>query len=757
MIKARSKKISLLLVLMMLATMFVSVGTASAKSVYSTDRVVAIADNYNSTTAAAVVGATITIKEDADFLSDFSNNMTFKVKLPDNVKWVTAGAGATTVSFNGVAGVLNTNFFKRTDQIIEITTPAGFQTVGLDRITIVPGIEVVSGSGDVALTIDGMDSAVTSGSVVFATIASGKTSISVSSTKKIGKTGTGGVIEVRENAVGSIGSAAGNTLTLKLPSNFEWNGMAAADISMAGGFAACAPIVAANIAGNATRTLTITFSTVGATAARGMIYITPQVKASNDAAKNSEVIVSMSGTNAAGNDICDTDATIATYVDYGTSFEVKTVKDLKAGKFNVTTDTITIKENIAGTLLQNRDVNISLPSWVKITRVNNWSVTEGGAAFNLTANPGAGAGDKSSRDITIAGTSTDKGKIEFKLELSIQADKSGPIEATISGAGATEQKLVIANAIAPASLTTTASDVKVGVQAQPLKDMVIVEGVKEAIALGTKFTAAATNDGEITLILTEGATWATTPTIKVTEGNLEIKTDSITRADATVTIPVKSTSTTPAKITVSDVKITLDRSIPEGPIYVKLGGRGINENQKAAVGWLNGVINNNGAGAAGAAGNLDAGEFDIATVQKVQVANVTTPAPDKTIYNTSSFVIGASKYTLNGKEVDAVAASFAKNNRTYLAIRDVAHALGIEDNNIVWNQTDKTVTLIKGERLVQLALGSNIIKVNGLNVYTMDVVPEVVADRTFLPAAWVAQAFAASATYDAATQTVTIK
>jgi hypothetical protein len=112
---------------------------------------------------------------------------------------------------------------------------------------------------------------------------------------------------------------------------------------------------------------------------------------------------------------------------------------------------------------------------------------------------------------------------------------------------------------------------------------------------------------------------------------------------------------------------------------------------------------------------------------------------------------------VNGVEVAGVAASFAKNNRTYLPIRDVARALGIDDSNIIWNQEKQTVTLLKGERFVQLTLGSNVIKINGLDVYTMDVIPEVSANRTFLPAAWVAQAFGQSATYDAATQTVTIK
>lgn len=744
MLRRGRKHFALLLVLAMLATMFIGVGTAGAKSVNSTNRVIAIADDFDSASLGAPVGSTVTIKEDSDFKTDFVAGDTFKVSLPSGVKWVTA---QTTINFNGVPAVLDTDYFKRTDQVIEITLPAGAATAAQDVISIIPGIEVTSATGDIDLTIDPIDSAVTAGSVVFATVTSGSTSVSVDSVKKVGKNATGGVIEVKENAVAAIGTAAGNTLTLKLPSNFEWNGMGAADISMAGGFGACP---AAAVAGNGTRTLTVTFSTVGAAGQRGIIYITPKFKATNDATKG-EVSISISGTNAAGSDIADADIVVAEYVDYGTTASIKEVKELKAGKFAVKTAKITIEETIQGALLSNRDINIELPEWVKITDIKNFAATNGGAAFNATAAP-AIKGTKNYVDITIAGTSTTKGKIEFALELSIEADKAGSIEAVISGAGATEQTLEIAKAIAPASLTTTAKDVKVGVQEQAVSDIVITEGVKEAIARQTYISGAAKNDGILTLSLTEGVQFSSEPTVTVTKGNLEIEANGVELNDDkdVLTIPIKSEGTNITEITVSNVKVTLDRTIPEGPIYVKLGGSAIAENPKAALAGGTPFLGT------GNAGTVDEGEFDVATVDKEAFATVVTPAPDKTVYNTSSFVIGASKYTLNGVEVDAVAPSYAANNRTYLAIRDVAHALGIIDSNILWDGANSTVTLMKGDKVVQLKLGSNIMLINGASV-TMDVAVEASNGRTFLPAAFVAQGFGATATYDAATNTVTIK
>ncbi len=125
-------------------------------------------------------------------------------------------------------------------------------------------------------------------------------------------------------------------------------------------------------------------------------------------------------------------------------------------------------------------------------------------------------------------------------------------------------------------------------------------------------------------------------------------------------------------------------------------------------------------------------------------------------YNTASFVIGASTYTLNGESALVVAPPYIKDGRTYLAVRDIGAALGIEQSNIVWDAAKGTVTMT-GDKVVQLTIGSNIILINGA-AKTMDVAPEIgPGERCMLPAALIAQEFGETATWDAATQTVNIK
>jgi len=160
-------------------------------------------------------------------------------------------------------------------------------------------------------------------------------------------------------------------------------------------------------------------------------------------------------------------------------------------------------------------------------------------------------------------------------------------------------------------------------------------------------------------------------------------------------------------------------------------------------------------GSNGAGNTLDAGEFETGTVVALQIARVITPAPtDKK--SLISFVIGESKYTANGIEQTMDVASYIKNDRTYLPVRYVASALGVTDSNIIWNDFDKTATLIKGDKVVQLKVGDTKMVVNGVAI-AMDVAPEIASDRLMLPFRFIAQAFGASVAFDDATRTVSME
>jgi len=751
MLKKSKKGLAIILTLAMLATLLVA-APVSAKSVNSVDKVLAYSDTYVGATS------TLTIQEDSDFKNHFVAGDTFTLRLPSPIKWdknttqvnwKPNGAFAAELLASGDARIIN-------DQTMEIKFPAGANapTAGQDFLDVVIGVDVNGASGEIQITIDPIDSAVTGGSYTFLVVGSGKATVTSQSQEKIGRNAGSelGTIEIRENNVGAIPAGSAATFTVKLPSNFEWNGMKLADISLSGGLsnAKLAAIVGEPLYDG--RTMKFTVTPVAGASQRGVIYITPKVKALKDA-QIGDVSVSVVG-DSGSTQICDADVVAGEYVDWGTVVKVKEVKELISGKFEQKTEEITIEENVSGTLIANRDdLNVELPDWVKITNIS-WTNPTGGLA---ATKPSVGKnldidGEENEFDIpiTTATKNPNTGKIKFTLELSIEANKTGDITAVFSGAGLEKTELVVAKAIAPVTATADVKDVLIGTQGQEVGDLIIAETKKETIKKYNNITANNKN-GELIITLTEGARFTATPKAEVIEGNLEIKEESVRLQsnDTELLIPIDSESTTPSKIKVSGIKLTVDRSVAEGAIKAKVRGSAINENYRNSLGWIG------GASAKGDAKDLDAGEFDTWTVVAPQIARVITPAPTD-VKSKVSFVIGETKYTANGVEKTMDVASYINNDRTYLPVRYVASALGVADSNILWNDSDKTATLIKGDKVVQLKVGDSKMLVNGVGI-EMGVAPEISSERTMLPFRFIAQAFGASVAFDDVTKTVTME
>lgn len=723
------KLIAVLATLALLVTLLVPmVGPAAAKSLNSVDRVISVNDTFSGR-----LGNTVTIKEDSDFQTDFKDGDTFRVSLPSPMKWL-VGTGGTTVSVVYGSNTTPVTPLKVSDQTLEITLPPGSTSnTAVDFIFIQPAIDVNGGTGDITLSIDPRDSAVTGGTLIIGRVSGDKATVVAESVETIGEAGTGGIIRIDEAALGALGNA--ETLTLKLSPNFEWDAMTSSDITLAGGFSG-GTVGTPNVDG---RTLTVSITLPSSRTQRGTIYVTPKIKALSGAAYG-DVTVTVSS-----EDISSTDVVVANYAEWGVSVKIKEVKELLAGKFDdQTTEKITIEETVPGSLITGRKLRVELPDWVKIIGIDGWSVSGG----SLDISAPTVSGNDSNFDVTISRTSnpTTTGKIEFKLKLSIQGNQSGDIEADISSAGAGSTKLVVAKAVVPVSASAAeVADVKVGVQNQPAPDLIITEAKKGAIEQKVeKNIAGATRsgDGEITLTLPEGAKFAATPKVEVTSGDLEIKGDQarLTDNDTVFRIPVKSESTKPSTIRVYGINLTLDRTVPEGDLMVKVGGLAVVENTRA-----------NGDDSA----TIEAGEFDTGTAVKVKLANCVTPAPPEQKV-VATFKVGEKKYTVNGVEMPMDVASYIKDGRIYLPVRYVAYALGVNSENVFWNEETQTVSLIKAGTSVQLTVGSKILKLNGADI-PMNVAPEVVDGRTMLPFRFVAQALGAQVDWDEATQTVTMK
>lgn len=735
------KLVSILVTLSMLLVLLVPLAApAGAYSVNRASKIVTLADDYNGDT-----GVDFTLKEDTKWMADFEDGDIFQLILSDGVNW---NYSETTPTDVGAGTAL-----KISDQIIEITV-AGTVYNAVDEIVVPMDIEVDGATGDLTVEVDPLDAGVSSGTYVFARVSGDKSTAKALSVKTIGDPGVGGDIRIEEASVGSLGNDY-QYIKLKLPTRFKWNTSPFNEsdwVKFSGGFSGMT-LSDGETTGvdDGEFDVYVDGSTMyiylnpESRDIRGMITVKTPINPDKDA-NYGEVEVSISGS------VCDDhDVVVAKYADYGVDVTVDSVEDIKAGKFNQELDTITIEENVSGTLIDGRDLTLVFPEWVKITDA---SVSFSGVTGEL----GDVDGTDNELDITITGSTsgTTKGKIKVDLEISVEGNKSGDIEMTVEGkkAGIAEDiKLVVGNAVALVSASTDATkDVKIGVQAQEIGTITITELVKEAINEEPNGTIA----GKVTLTLPEGVWFAAKPKVEVTEGNLEIESDNITlsataggTADGVLNIPIDGDSTKVSTLTITGAKVTVDRTVPTGDLFVKVGGGAIIENSKANIGWLD------GSGAGGSASDVDEGEFDTATAVKLKIANIITPAPGE-VSGTSVFTIGSTTYTVNGIEKTMDVAPYIKGDRTYIPVRFVAQAAGVADNNIIWNEADQSVILIKGDRVVKLVIGSNELLINGIAV-TMDAAPEIVdPGRTMLPLRAVTQALGCVVTWDAATQTVTV-
>ncbi len=315
---------------------------------------------------------------------------------------------------------------------------------------------------------------------------------------------------------------------------------------------------------------------------------------------------------------------------------------------------------------------------------------------------------------------------------------------------------------------SSAPTVGIGTSGQTLGDLTITEALPGALDANATYSALEDNASSLQVLATDtttsaqadldivapvGVTFDTTPTVTVTSGNLQlgaVTTGTGLTVDSSVTagnqgvlvIPIQSSSTTASTIKIAAPEVTIDNTVPEGPITFKVEGPAVDETT------FSGYTSGN---------NITYSQLfpnDTAAVA-VNVATVGTASGTVTqsVYGTAVFMIGQTSYTLNGQSETMDVAPYIKDSRTFLPIRYVAEALGVPDSSISFNNGQ--VVINNNGAMVVLNIGSTTMLVGGAPV-TMDTAPEITSGRTCLPVAWVAQALGAKITWDAATQAVTV-
>lgn len=731
--KSSRKLTALVTALLFALTLFAPFAAqeAEAASKNSVDRVVTV-------TSSAYLGKdtiapTLTIEADK---SSFRNTEVFRVELPSSAEWRINKSDIT------VENVLDETVIHElksiTDQIIEIELKRTDTTGNISdktKVEIPIIAELSNASGELKVTVNPLDSAVNGGSYAFAISTSGATIATVGKAKTITRGGSTGAatIVIDEAVVGSLKTGK-QEFKLRLPSNFEWDSNKTdSDV-----------VELVNLDGSSIkatpqgRDLVVEFTLDNVSQdRRGSIVIKTFVVPTRDA-KYGDVAVNISASR--GDVTSEYGLVIAKYEDYSISVEIKEVKEMLAGwegdNDNITAE-ITIKELVENSLNRNRVIDFELPNWVKIAYNESVNFNIEGKSNQYSLKDSDLYDYRSSFEIDTEEFINTNGKseVKFKLPLAIKADMEGDIVLKVSGGGVPEQEIVIATAVAPVKAEVNMVDVRLGVQGQDASEIIIKEAWAGAIA-----------DDILTLTFANdvGFRFNAGTKAEVIDGDLEIDRVSLGNDNRTINLHIKSDSTEASEIKLSNIRMTVDRTAPEGPVQLDIGGGA--------------VINNH---------NIDTADTNYHPnyrgftnrVARFDFANVITAAPGET-RATSVFAIDSNTYTVieAGKEVERTmdVAPYIKDSRTFMPVRFVADALGVSENNINWNADTKTATIFKGDRIVQMTIGNNVVTVNGAQV-VMDTVPEIVDGRVMLPIIYLGQAFGAEMTWDGDARTVTVK
>jgi hypothetical protein len=640
----------------------------------------------------------------------------------------------------------------------------------------IPMVAELEGEGAAKVTIDAKDSAVTEGTYTFANGSDGNTTASIDDTKTFRDTVTIENVVIEENVINTFGDTTGTAteVSLKLlDSDFEWE--TTGTLTFSGGFDHVAiPMTdgAVTIDGNELDVDVTAIYGAGETAGttRGtMTFEGLQVNPDSDASYGEVKI------KVYGDEVTSETLVIGEYVDYTVTVKADddeedlpvlyageldgyTVYDKAAAAYDTANEIkdlveagdadahklspLVIEEEVAKSWIISRETKIEFPDWVEIIDVDITSVTnideddgtdvttaeDAGSAGNGDWNLSYSPGDS---DVTFENLDAEDEEATMDIELtfyvSVEADAAGDIIATVSGKSIGEEHEVkLGTAVAPITAEVEIMDVKIGVQDQATGKITITEYEEEVL-----------NDAEeieIILDTEDGLDWSATPDADVTKGDMTI--DDVEKNSGTITVTIDDESTETSTFEVTGFEVDVNRVVPEGDFNVAIGGNSIVKNYEADGDWF---------------------AFDTDTVVDVKYVRIITPAPGDTQAGEQvTFTIDAMEYKIGEEVITMDAAPFIDaSNRTMLPLRAFANALGVADENIVWNGTERSVTIFKGDAVVKVIIDQMSFMKNGVSV-PMDTSAVIKNGRTFLPVRALGQALGADIGWDAATRTVTI-
>lgn len=419
---------------------------------------------------------------------------------------------------------------------------------------------------------------------------------------------------------------------------------------------------------------------------------------------------------------------------------------------------VTLEEPTAGTLDAKKTLTMELPDGVYVTDVKfgdkdfieGKSDSNAADVFKAAYKKGDYETFEFARRTLVATSETDKdgGKLEFTLTLVAEPGFTGDVTLKVDGAGMDKaQEVKIAKFVSPYTVEASQNDLIIDYRNTKVPTNIVVKEAEDGLWKKDsvfKFSLDRNIDTE------DDATYTVDD-----KSDMEVK-----KIKNDLGFRVDKESGDAATVTISDISLYMSRSLAAGAYDLQLNTTGSDKFMQQNV------YSNIAAPATGKTDERTVAyqyynnDDNFNHVVKEGFVNIITAGRDQDDASFTKKVVVpvGEKYIIAGEEQVAldVPAYISAAGYTMLPVRAVATALGINNNNVLWNQASRTVTILYGQRIITMVAGQKVVTVNG-NTIPASATVQIKDGRTFLPMRDLATALGVTdITWDAATKTATM-
>ena len=427
---------------------------------------------------------------------------------------------------------------------------------------------------------------------------------------------------------------------------------------------------------------------------------------------------------------------------------------------------VTVKETFPGAWDDAKDFTFKLPQGVYIASVqspsaDNMQVADAQKWFE-------GAYDKGDYEALTfkrrTWTETDpskKDKAELKFTLALVADPNfeGDVTLTLTGDALKEQKVTVAKFVKPFTVEAKQNDMQIDYRNTKVPTDVVI---KEAEAgLWDKNTTFALSLDKIDFdddakVTVDSKSGLKVKDVKTTKGAVTFKVDS-------------KSDDKPAEVTISGLTLFMQRNLPAGAYDLDVFSPvmlGVDNGNRESVADQKGTIKDTGFLSQDILGTsttkrvvADINDDFYSVKAKAGFVNIITAGREDTDSFTTKVVVPVGeKYLVSGEnkvEID-VPAYINAGGYTMLPLRAVSVALGINSNNVLWDQSTRTATIMYGSKIISMTSGQKVVYVNAAPIPAATSV-EIKDGRMFLGLRDLGNALGVTdITWDQATKTATL-